>query len=62
MCDSNYVQRVTFDSYLYKKVQGTNPIEDVKLLFTTIGSLFRGNALTVPDETYDNPVESLKRL
>ena len=62
MCDSNYVQRVTFDSYLYKKVQGTNPIEDIKLLFNTIGSLFRGNALTVPDETFDNPVESLKRL
>jgi geranylgeranyl reductase len=62
MCDSDYVQRVTFDSYLYKKVQGTNPIEDVKLLFTTIGSLLRGNALAPPDEAYSNPKESLKRL
>lgn len=62
MCDSDYVQRVTFDSYLYKKVQGTNPIEDIKLLFTTIGSLLRGNALAPADETFENPVESLKRL
>lgn len=37
MCKSEYVQRVTFNSYLYKKVQGNNPIEDLKLLVTTIG-------------------------
>merc|ERR1719262_653903 len=24
LCDSEYVQKVTFDSYLYKKVQGNN--------------------------------------
>merc|ERR1719263_2235257 len=35
LCESEYVQQVTFDSYLYKKVQGNNPIEDVKLLFET---------------------------
>ena len=62
MCNSDYVQRVTFNSYLYKKVQGNNPIEDLKLLFSTIGSLLRGNALTTPDAEYSNPVESLKRL
>ena len=62
MCESDYVQRVTFNSYLYKKVQGNNPIEDLKLLFSTIGSLLRGNALTTPDAGYSNPVESLKRL
>lgn len=62
LCESDYVQRVTFNSYLYKKVQGNNPIEDVKLLFKTVGSLFRGNAITVPDSSYSNPVESLKRL
>ena len=61
MCKSDYVQRVTFNSYLYKKVQGNNPIDDVKLLITTIGSLLRGNALTQPDAPYSNPVESLKR-
>mmetsp|Transcript_1405 Transcript_1405/g.1875 ORF Transcript_1405/g.1875 Transcript_1405/m.1875 type:complete len:465 (+) Transcript_1405:81-1475(+) len=62
MCESEYVQKVTFDSYLYKKVQGNNPVEDVKLLFNTIGSLFRGAALAPPDKEYTNPVESLKRL
>lgn len=62
LCRSEYVQRVTFNSYLYKKVQGNNPFEDVKLLFETIGSLFRGNAFATPDATYSNPVESLKRL
>jgi len=62
LCKSEYVQRVTFNSYLYKKVQGNNPFEDVKLLFETIGSLFRGQALATPDVTYSNPVESLKRL
>merc|ERR1711916_256206 len=50
LCESEYVQRVTFNSYLYKKAQGDNPIEDVKLLFQTIGSLFRGQAITVCDK------------
>ena len=62
LCKSDYVQRVTFNSYLYKKVQGTNPIQDVKLLFDTIGSLFRGQAFAPLDAEYSNPVESLKRL
>ena len=62
LCASEYVQRVTFNSYLYKKVQGNNPIEDVKLLFATIGSLLRGNAQAIPDAEYSNPIESLKRL
>jgi geranylgeranyl reductase len=26
MCKSEYVQRVTFNSYLYKTVQGNNPV------------------------------------
>lgn len=62
MCESEYVQKVTFDSYLYKKVQGNNPVEDIKLLFNTVGSLIRGNALSAPDKPYSNPVESKKRL
>jgi len=62
LCKSDYVQRVTFNSYLYKKVQGNNPLSDIKLLFQTIGSLFRGQALSVPDAAFSNPVESLKRL
>ena len=62
LCSSEYVQRVTFDSYLYKKVQGNNPIKDLALLVDTIGVLFRGNALAPADSTFSNPVESLKRL
>lgn len=62
MCASDYVQKVTFDSYLYKKVQGNNPLDDVKLLFNTIGSVIKGNAIASPDKTFSNPVESLKRL
>merc|ERR1712060_429902 len=62
MCSSDYVQKVTFDSYLYKTVQGNNPVEDVKLLFNTIGSIIKGNAISKPDKVFDNPVESLKRL
>ncbi|KAK4536485.1 hypothetical protein CDCA_CDCA08G2510 [Cyanidium caldarium] len=45
LCGDDYVQKVTFDSYLYKTVTTVNPVEDVKLLFRTVGSLMRGNAL-----------------
>ena len=62
MCESDYVQRVTFNSYLYKKVQGNSPIEDLKLLVGTIGSLIRGSANAKPDAEFSNPVESLKRI
>jgi len=47
MCDDEYVQRMTFDSYLYKTVVPGNPVNDVKLLINTIGSLVRANALRV---------------
>jgi geranylgeranyl reductase len=62
MCDSEYVQRCTFDSYLYKKVVDPNPVEDVKLLFNTVGSLIKGAATAKPDQVFSNPVESLKRI
>ena len=62
LCKSDYVQRVTFNSYLYKKVQGTNPIKDVVLLFETIGALFKGNVWAPADAPFSNPEESLKRL
>ena len=45
MCESSYVQKMTFDSYLYKTVVPGNPLDDVKLLVDTVGSLLRGNAL-----------------
>merc|ERR1719432_83748 len=49
LCEEEYVQKVTFDSYLYKKVQGNDPIGDVKLLGKTLGSLYKNNT-TQPDK------------
>ncbi|KAJ7978434.1 Geranylgeranyl reductase [Quillaja saponaria] len=45
MCADEYVQKMTFDSYLYKTVAPGNPLQDLKLAVTTIGSLVRANAL-----------------
>mmetsp|Transcript_21824 Transcript_21824/g.31865 ORF Transcript_21824/g.31865 Transcript_21824/m.31865 type:complete len:469 (+) Transcript_21824:56-1462(+) len=62
LCNSKYVQQVTFDSYLYKRVQGNNPLDDVKLLGETIGCLVKGYSTAKPDQEFSNPVESLKRI
>jgi len=62
LCNSKYVQQVTFDSYLYKTVQGNNPIEDLKLLGQTIGALIKGYATAKPDAEFSNPIESQKRI
>jgi len=56
------VQQVTFDSYLYKRVQGNNPLDDLKLLGETIGCLIKGYSIAKPDAEFSNPVESMKRL
>merc|ERR1719199_1730435 len=45
MCADEYVQKMTFDSYLYKTVVPGNPLDDMKLLVNTIGSLVRATAL-----------------
>ncbi|CAN8234820.1 unnamed protein product [Cochlearia groenlandica] len=45
MCGDEYVQKMTFDSYLYKRVAPGSPLEDLKLAVNTIGSLVRANAL-----------------
>ena len=45
MCADEYVQKMTFDSYLYKTVVPGNPIDDVKLLGNTVASIVRANAL-----------------
>jgi len=61
MCESSYVQKMTFDSYLYKTVVPGNPLDDVKLLVETVGSLLRGNALRqgAKTVTFDSrPVEA----
>jgi len=43
LCEERYVQQVTFDSYLYKTVQGNDPIGDLKLLGKTVSSLWENN-------------------
>ncbi len=45
MCSDIDVQRLTFDSYLYKTVVPSNPLVQMKITAKTIGSLLRGNAL-----------------
>jgi len=45
LCEDSYVQKMTFDSYLYKTVVPGNPVDDFKLLVRTVGSLVRANAL-----------------
>jgi geranylgeranyl reductase len=45
MCDDKDVQRLTFDSYLYKRVVTMNPWQQLKLTLLTLGSVLRGNAL-----------------
>jgi geranylgeranyl reductase len=45
MCDDKDVQRLTFDSYLYKRVVAMNPWQQLKLTFLTLGAVLRGNAL-----------------
>jgi geranylgeranyl reductase len=43
LCEETYVQKVTFDSYLYKKVQGNDPIGDLALLGKTVSNLVYHN-------------------
>ena len=45
MCGDLDVQKLTFDSYLYKTVVPANPLVQLKITAKTIGSLLRGNAL-----------------
>ena len=45
MCDDQDVQRLTFDSYLYKRVVAMNPWQQLKLTFLTLGAVLRGQAL-----------------
>jgi geranylgeranyl diphosphate/geranylgeranyl-bacteriochlorophyllide a reductase len=45
MCSDIDVQKLTFDSYLYKTVVPANPLVQMKITAKTIASLLRGNAL-----------------
>lgn len=58
MCGDDYVQRVTFDSYLYKTVTTVSPVDDIKLLFRTAASLIRENLKEVAD--IKKPVATLR--
>ncbi|MFN9531968.1 MAG: geranylgeranyl reductase [Cyanobacteriota bacterium] len=58
MCDDKDVQRLTFDSYLYKRVVTMNPWQQIKLTVRTLASVLRGQALA--PSRYE-PVESVVR-
>lgn len=58
MCDDKDVQRLTFDSYLYKRVVTMNPWQQIKLTVRTLASVLRGQALA--PSRYE-PVESAVR-
>ncbi|MGF1480226.1 MAG: geranylgeranyl reductase [Cyanophyceae cyanobacterium] len=45
MCADRDVQKMTFDSYLYKTVVPANPLVQLKITAKTVGSLLRGHAL-----------------
>ncbi|NCJ05030.1 geranylgeranyl reductase [Synechococcales cyanobacterium C] len=45
MCSDMDVQKLTFDSYLYKTVVPANPLVQLKITAKTFGSLLRGHAL-----------------
>lgn len=57
LCEDSYVQKMTFDSYLYKTVVPGNPLDDVKLLVSErvghstvgLGSIATGGTRFVPD-------------
>ncbi len=63
MCDDKDVQRLTFDSYLYKRVVAMNPWQQLKLTVLTIGAVLRGQALAPQgykpvDSTVRSPEET----
>ena len=49
MCSDRDVQKLTFDSYLYKRVVLMNPWQQVKVTVSTLASLLRGIS-RAPDE------------
>jgi geranylgeranyl diphosphate/geranylgeranyl-bacteriochlorophyllide a reductase len=65
MCDDIDVQKLTFDSYLYKTVVPANPFTQLKITAKTIASLLRGNALAPaspkPVEVEPELVDSKKK-
>ncbi|MFN9622934.1 MAG: geranylgeranyl reductase [Cyanobacteriota bacterium] len=58
MCSDGDVQRLTFDSYLYKRVVTMNPWQQIKLTLLTLGSILRGQALA---PSRYQPIDSVVR-
>ncbi|KAM7522719.1 hypothetical protein LguiA_012621 [Lonicera macranthoides] len=56
LCGDEYVQRMTFESYLYKKLARGNGWEDFKLVSNTIGSLIRCKLVGREMELFDQRV------
>ncbi|XP_047328619.1 geranylgeranyl diphosphate reductase, chloroplastic-like [Impatiens glandulifera] len=59
LCGDEYVQRLTFQSYLYKKLSQGNPWEDSKMAFNTIGSLVRSKIIGMDMNTISNVIHHL---
>ncbi|KAK9066384.1 hypothetical protein SSX86_013706 [Deinandra increscens subsp. villosa] len=53
LCGDEYVQRMTFESYLYKKLAQGNGWEDFKMVSSTIGSLIRCKIVGREMESFD---------
>jgi len=49
LCEEEYVQKVTFDSCLYKTVQGNDPVGDLKLGWKTLSSWYKYKNQKTPD-------------
>ncbi|CAA0837919.1 Geranylgeranyl diphosphate reductase-chloroplastic [Striga hermonthica] len=45
LCGKEYVQRMTFESYLYKRLAKGTPVEDLRMAVDTIGSFIRCSLL-----------------
>nr|XP_043617851.1 geranylgeranyl diphosphate reductase-like [Erigeron canadensis] len=53
LCGDEYVQRMTFESYLYKKLAHGNTCQDFKMVSNTIGSLIRCKLVGKEMESFD---------
>nr|GEX55160.1 geranylgeranyl diphosphate reductase, chloroplastic-like [Tanacetum cinerariifolium] len=56
LCGDEYVQRMTFESYLYKKLANGDRWEDFKMVSSTIGSLIRCKLMGKEMESFDPSV------
>ncbi|GAA0175506.1 hypothetical protein Leryth_017468 [Lithospermum erythrorhizon] len=62
LCGHEYVQRMTFESYLYKKLAEGDRCKDVKMAMNTVGTFIRCNIIGKRMEFLDNQNDLLKLL